>query len=88
MLIICEKSRKADMMQQCYTMLSSVLTTEHLLAWGLSEANPAVVSRQMIDWAMEGDVTVQTVEGQHADNSGDEPGGGSTSHQSANFEAG
>lgn len=67
------------MMQQCYTMLASVLTTEHLLAWGLHEANPAVVSRQMIDWAMEGDdIGVQIVEGQHADNSGDELGGGET----------
>ena len=75
MLIILETGRKEHLIRECYTALANVLTMEHLLDWGLSEANPTVVSRRMVDWAMEDDVTGQTIWGQHADTSGDEPGG-------------
>lgn len=88
MLIICENSNRADTIQQCYTMLANVLPMAHLLDWGLQESRPAVVARNMIDWATAGDFTAQTVWGQHVDNSGDEPSGGVAAGGYANPTAG
>lgn len=75
MLIILETGQKAQLIRQCYTALANVLTMDHLLDWGLQETCPAVVARNMIDWATADDVTVQTIWGQHANHSGDEPSG-------------
>jgi len=84
MLIILETSRKERLIQECYTALANSLTMEHLLDWGLSEVNPTVVSRRMVDWAVEDDVTVRTAWRQHADNSGDEPSGVAASCEAGN----
>lgn len=75
MLIILETGRKEHLIRQCYTALASVLTMDDLLDWGLQDSRPAVVARNMIDWAAADDVTVQTMWGQHADHSGDESSG-------------
>lgn len=88
MLIILETSHREHLMRQCYDMLSSVLTAEHLLDWGLHASDPVVVSRQMIDWAMGGDIAVQTEWREYADNSGDEPGRGGTLCESGDLAAG
>lgn len=87
MLIILETSRKEHLIQQCYTMLTNSLTMEQLLDWGLQDA-PGIVATRMIDWAMTGDITVQTLWGQHVDSSGDESGGGAAACGNANPAAG
>jgi hypothetical protein len=86
-LIILETSRKEHLIQQCHAMLVNSLTMEQLLDWGLQDA-PRIVARRMIDWAMTDDTTVQTMWGQHVDNSGDEPGGVAAACGNANPAAG